>query len=62
MAYRVTMYHGEGVDWDIAHLQHEHMEELPVDWSHARNRSPIDPDISQAIRHTRIGWPEICPN
>ena len=34
---------------------------LPVDWRASSRRSRSDPIISQAIRLTRIGWPETCP-
>ena len=52
----------ELIDFEICQIQHERLESLPVDWKMIRDRSRVDPVISQAIRYTRIGWPETCPS
>ena len=49
------------IDAENNRIQHDHFESLPVDWKQVRNRSRVDPVVSQAIRYTLIGWPEICP-
>ena len=47
---------------EVYRIQRDDLESLPVDWKIIRNRSRVDPLVSQAIRFTKIGWPDKSPS
>ena len=53
---------GESIDSEIAIIQHDILEDLPIDWHQIRARSAKDRLIAHAIYYTRIGSPENCPS
>lgn len=52
----------KSVDSEVAFVQIEQFEALPIDWKQVCHRTRLDPVLSKALCLSMANWPVVCPS